>query len=700
MTAREVVQAYADKHLKFVLWPGVGDVKGPNTKDWPNQPATPQDYKDGDRVGILLGTELSPGRYVHDVDIDWAPGYSVAAAFLPKTEFIYGRASKRVSHCFYTLSEALQTIQYKDPIDGQMLLEIRGVKSDGAIGFQSMAPPSIWSKDGKQEPLEFRIFGLPTHFESSKHFLQRITLASVGMLLAKRLGHNGFGHEVRLAWAGYLLRAGLPIEDIITMGEAMSIPCNNREMADIRLVVESTAASLAQGTKKVKGGPAFAKLLGSDVGKKIIGAINTWLGRDSDFIRNHEGMIVKDSQENVRRALSLLGIELHYQEFAERMLVSEEGKALRPLDDRMLNNTWLKIDREHRFRPSFLFFEKVITDAAYDNSFHPVRDYLSSLTWDGEPRISTWLAKYGGAEDHSEGSEQQTYLEAVSSIVLIAAVRRILHPGCKYDEMLVLESQQGLSKSSALRALCPRDEWFSDDLPLNVDAKEIIERTLGKWIIEASDLVGGRKADRDHLKSMLSRQTDGPARMAYARIPVERPRQFIIIGTTNNNEYLADATGARRFWPVKVGRFEVGEIVQDRDQLWAEAVVREAQGESIRLNEDLWGSAGEHQERRRSVDAWEDTLQDFTEGLDVSVGGRVQIATDSLWNRLGIEVARRDLNSARRISEIMQRLGFERTRVRMDDKVQVGYVRQAKRATDGGLLFPRVAKSSLPEPDM
>jgi predicted P-loop ATPase len=127
---------------------------------------------------------------------------------------------------------------------------------------------------------------------------------------------------------------------------------------------------------------------------------------------------------------------------------------------------------------------------------------------------------------------------------------------------------------------------------------------------------------------------------------------------------------------VKVGRFDVEGIVRDRDQLWAEAVARERAGESIRLREDLWAQAGEHQEKRRALDAWEDTLQDAIEQIEPSPSGRVQVTTDALWTCLGIEVARRDLPSARRISEIMQRLGFERGRVRGSEKVQVGYIRQ------------------------
>jgi predicted P-loop ATPase len=677
MTAQDIVRSYFDKNFHVVFWPDVGDQKGPTERGWKTKPFTADDFDETVRVGVMTGQEIAPGHFLHDVDIDWAAGYKIALNFLPRTEFVYGRASKFVSHCFYTLPDALPRIEYKDPVDKTMLLEIRGTKENGELGWQSMVPPSVWSnKEGQREPLEFRSQGSPSHFENTGHFKQRVCLAAIGMLLAKRLGTNGFGHDARLAWAGFLLRASIPVDDLVLIGEAISVYCNNREIVDVRRTIESTALALTNEAKKVKGGPALARIIGGEAGKRVIAEINRWLGRDSDFIRNADGLILKDNQENVRRAIRLLGVELSYQEFAEKMLIREGDAPVRLVDDRVVNNIWLRIDREHRFRPSFAFYERVLTDSAFDNTFHPVRDYLSSLVWDKEPRINQWLATYGGAEDSSENSEGRTYLEAISAIVLIAAVRRIMHPGCKYDEMLVLESEQGFNKSGALRALCPHDEWFSDDLPLNCDAKEIIERTVGKWIVEASDLVGGRKADRDHLKSMLSRQIDGPARMAYAHVPVERPRQFIIVGTTNSAEYLADATGARRFWPVKVGRFDLEGITRDRDQLWAEACVREAVGESIRLPEELWSSAGEHQEKRREIDAWEEVIQEHLEGLEVSAGRRLQVATDTLWTVIGtVDVSRRDRMGARRISEIMQRLGFTRTSIYVEKKVVNGYVK-------------------------
>ena len=143
-----------------------------------------------------------------------------------------------------------------------------------------------------------------------------------------------------------------------------------------------------------------------------------------------------------------------------------------------------------------------------------------------KPRVDQWLVTYAGAEDSN-------YTRAVGALVLIAAVRRVRQPGCKFDEMLVLEQpQQGTDKSSALAVLAVNEDWFTDDLPLNVEAKRVIETLRGRWIVEAAELSGMRKADVEHLKAMLSRRVDR-ARMAYGRLPIEAPRQCIIVGTTN-----------------------------------------------------------------------------------------------------------------------------------------------------------------------
>jgi predicted P-loop ATPase len=660
----DVLDFYFKNNFRLVFWPHIGDAKGPREKGWTEKVYTRDDYRETMRVGLMCGHEISPGKFLHDVDIDWEPGSRIAQALIPPTEFVFGRANKKISHCWYTLPEAVASFKYEDPTDKTCLIELRGCKLDGTLGNQTMCPPSVWSRDSAREPLEFVKFRIPSHFEDIPKFKQKVCLSAIAMLLAKHFGKQGFGHEIRLAWAGFLLRAGISIEECIAVGNAIMLYTGNSDKTDIKLAVESTNKRLLDKDKKVKGGPALAKMIGEH-GRAIVKRINEWLGRDSDFIRNQDGLIIKDHQENVVRALSLLNVELKYNEFADKLLVNNQ-----PLEDRQLNEVWFRIDEECKFRPPIDFFEKVIKRIGWNNAFHPVRDYFNTLQWDGKPRIDTWLIDSANAFDNP-------YIRAISAIFLIAAVRRIKQPGCKHDELIVLESEQGLQKSSALRALCPHADWFSDDFQLNATSQRMIEATTGKWIIEVSELSGMRQSMVELLKSNLSRQVDGPARMAYAHLPIERPRQFILIGTTNSKNYLADSTGSRRFWPIDVFRFNVEWIINNRDQLWAEAVHREALGESNRLHESLWKYAGEEQERRREVDPWESLIRTaLLSNFEIHYeDGYTRVVTSFLWDSLGIEPSRRERKYQTRLSEIMQRLGFERTRVRpAGEQVQVGYI--------------------------
>jgi hypothetical protein len=648
MNADQIVRSYFDRNFRVVFWPEQGAQKGPTEKGWTTRVFTLDDYKPQTRVGLITGQEVEPGKFLHDIDIDWGPGFNIAAHYIPSTELAFGRSSKPLSHCLYTLPEPLPRTTYEDPVDQQMLIEIRGTTQSGELGIQTMVPPSVWSnKEGKREPLTYLRGPLaPASFvENVESYKHQITLAAIAMLFAKRFGVNGFGHEARLCWAGFLSRTTITEDEATEMGLEISTYCNNTEREDVAKVVKSTYAALKAG-KKTKGAPALERLLGQDVGSKVVDRIKLWLGIDTDFIRNTNGAIVKDSYENIRRALRLLGVGLYHDVFSGKRYMKEGEHSPKSFNDAIINRLWFRIDQSFRFRPGADFFQKVLFDLADEIEVHPVREYLDELQWDGIPRINFWLRDFGGATETHESSESITYLEAVSSIVLIAAVRRVKSPGCKYDELLVLESPQGYNKSSALRALCPKDEWFSDDLPLDCDAKEIIERTQGKWIIEASDLVGGRKADRDHLKSMLSRQYDGPVRMAYERTSDERARQCVFIGT-HNSFLLEDPTGGRRFWPVRVDRFKVEDIARNRDQLWAEAVERERAGEPIRLPEELWSVAGEMQEERRSVDHWEDIIGSYVEG-------KGQVASQELFNLLGIPPAQQDRPKQLRVAEIMK----------------------------------------------
>jgi predicted P-loop ATPase len=398
---------------------------------------------------------------------------------------------------------------------------------------------------------------------------------------------------------------------------------------------------------------------------------------------NEQGVVFK-TPANICVALLKLGIELRYDSFADRILIKGLPDFGPTLEDAALDRLWLTLGRRFRLRPTKDLLRTVVSDVARLNSFHPVRDYLAGLKWDGKPRIDTWLIDYGGAEDTE-------YVRAVSALMLIAAVRRVRSPGCKFDEMVVIEQEtQGTEKSTMLATLAGCEDWFLDDLPLNIKTQEVIERLRGRWIVEAAELSGMRRADIDHLKAFLSRTIDR-ARMAFGHFVLEAPRQCIIVGTTNVLEYLKDASGNRRFWPVRTQQFKIAALRHVRDQLWAEAAARETAGASIRLDAKLWPKATEEQEQRLARDPWFDAPHSALSGME----GKISSA--SVWEILDVRGAHRTQDQNRRVGEAMRQLDWRRANkartIKLDGKDVMGYVRGAQpwrpigvhRDKDGGL---------------
>jgi hypothetical protein len=412
MTPQQILAHYDNLGLKYVFWEKVGDIKGPTEHGWPQRHAKAADWHPNLRVGLLTGIEGTPGKVLHDIDIDWAPGAAIASRLLPKTGLEFGRASKKLSHRFYTTDVPLKSIRFED-IDKTCLLELRGVKSDGTIGFQTMVPPSLWTKEGQSEPLSYAHLGPPLHLPQDI-LLTATRYAAVACLLAKHFGVNGFGHEPRLCWAGFMLRLGVSPEDVILIGEAISVFCNNKEVHDVRRVVESTAQALAADGKKVKGGPSLIKLLG----RQVVERASAWLGKEADFIRDKTGRPLGDDIRNVDRALMLLGHEFSYDEFAMNPMMN--GVVLS--GDTHINGMRFHIEREYQLKVPKDTFNDVVLEHCVRQSYHPVRQYLRALKWDGVARIEEWLI-------HAAGAEDTEYVRAVSSIVLLAAVSRIFHPG-------------------------------------------------------------------------------------------------------------------------------------------------------------------------------------------------------------------------------------------------------------------------------
>ncbi|WP_271552941.1 virulence-associated E family protein [Bradyrhizobium sp. CCBAU 45394] len=403
--------------------------------------------------------------------------------------------------------------------------------------------------------------------------------------------------------------------------------------------------------------------------------------RTTTFERDDKSKIILRSQKNILTALDSLGITLRHNTFDGRMTVlGLDGFEI--LNDAAINRLWLQVEEQFKFLPPNDFFLIVVTDAALRNSFHPVREYLNRLEWDGVPRIDRWLVTYGGASDTE-------YVHAVGALVLIAAVRRIREPGCKFDEMPIFEGPQGTGKSKALEVLAVNPDWFSDDLPLGADGKRMIEQLGGRWIIEVAELNGMRKTEVEHLKAALSRRIDR-GRMAYGRFTTEMPRQCVFIGSTNDQKYLRDQTGNRRFWPVAVATFDTEALKRDRDQLWAEAAEREAQGASIRLDPNLWKAAAVEQAERTIEEPWIDQIASVLGDME----GKLP-ASDA-WEIIGLPAGQRTQEHNVRLGKAMRSLGWDRKKHRFDGKPHNGYVKgDAKEATLKRIVVKRTAQQDV-----
>lgn len=200
-------------------------------------------------------------------------------------------------------------------------------------------------------------------------------------------------------------------------------------------------------------------------------------------------------------------------------------------------------------------------------SFHPVRDYLNSLEWDGIPRLDYLLIDYLGAPD-------TPYHRAAVRVHLAGAVARVMIPGFKYDTMLSLTGAQGIGKSTFIRLL-GKNRWFSDSLT-TVQGKEAYEQLQGVWLLEIAEMMATKKAEQEAIKLFLSKSED-IYREAYGRRTIRRPRQCVFFATTNDMYFLRDRTGDRRYWPVQCCKERIRkciftELPDEVDQIWAEAV--------------------------------------------------------------------------------------------------------------------------------
>jgi putative DNA primase/helicase len=300
---------------------------------------------------------------------------------------------------------------------------------------------------------------------------------------------------------------------------------------------------------------------------------------------------------------------------------------------------------------------RAVQAAARANCFHPLRDYFEALTWDGTPRLDAWLITYLHADD-------TLYARAVGPRFLISLAARIYKPGVKVDHMLVLEGPQGKQKSEALRTLAIRDAWFTDRLS-HISGKDVIMETIGVLLVEIAEMDALVRASSSAGKGFLTRRHDR-FRPPYGKHPINLPRQCVFAGTINPpvGGYLKDPTGARRFWPVLChGMIDRDGIERDRDQLWAEAIVRFKAGAKWWLETlELEALATAEQAARFKSDAWKEPIEKW-------LGKRKDIGvSEVLAGALKIPPREQTRSAEMRVAAILTELGFVKCRPRRNGR--------------------------------
>ena len=314
---------------------------------------------------------------------------------------------------------------------------------------------------------------------------------------------------------------------------------------------------------------------------------------------------------------------------------------------------WLQMVWNLRLRSS-LVVEEAAQLVACDARFHPVREWLERLPpWDGQPRLPHLLPTVFGTEDND-------YTRHIGQSLLVSSVARVMQPGCKVDEMVVLEGGQGLGKSTCVAELFGFEWYLETSEPPST--KDFYVTMQGHTVVEIGEMQSFSKADINQVKMAITRRDD-KYRAPYERHGESHPRQCIFIGTTNADIYLRDPTGARRFLPVLVSKADVEYIRQWRRELWAEAL-------HLYLTNFQWWDypqelAREEQDARYVEDPWEEIIINYLDGHAPQMH-----YPDGLWgpineitimkllrHALQIEVAKMNKGEQQRVGEILRRLG-------------------------------------------
>lgn len=579
--------------------------KRPPMTEWQKLRLTADDlqehFSNGSNIGWLLGIFPRP---IADVDLDCPEALAVAPLIAgPKTQRISGHKSNPDSHYFFELPGECGSTKFQDPFrkkdeEKKMIVELRGK------GLQTIVPPSVhvsgelyeWTKKGE--------FGITT----CSDLLRWVSKIAAAAFLVRYWNPRV---SARLALIGMLCRAGWPEEETLEFVSAVIRIADPNDSKDVKGNVANCYHRIA-GDGEAFGQSTLKEVLGEN-GKTIIKIITEWLGLNR---ATPQGMILSENG-NIKPILANAITALKHpkwegvlalNEFSLQIVTRKEtpwgkpaGEKWTDVDDIRAAN-WLQHQYVH-VNPHVA--HDAVQSIAEENRFHPVREYLKSLKWDGTSRLETWLISYLGAADTK-------FVRAVGKRWLISGVARIFRPGCQADHTLLLEGPQGIKKSTALRTLAGA-EWFTDHIS-DLDSKDSRIELHGKWIVELAELSAVKRSLAiEKVKSFLTATSDH-FRPPYGRGAIDVDRQNIFAGSVNDETPFTDETGNRRFWPVRCGTIDIEKLEADRDQLWAEAFERYENDEKWWLDsQELNDLAREEQQQRYQSGQWDEIIKRWAE---------------------------------------------------------------------------------------
>lgn len=315
---------------------------------------------------------------------------------------------------------------------------------------------------------------------------------------------------------------------------------------------------------------------------------------------------------------------------------------------------WLAQKEHVVFAPQSV--EDGMIELARRNAFNPLTDYLDGLRWDGRVRLNEWLCVHLGAENSAHSRR-------VASMFLISAVARAYAPGCKVDGVLTLVGAQGIGKTTALEIMFG-DSWFLPDLPDFRD-KDSMQLLAGIWGAQADETPTG-KASIERANAFYTRRAD-VFRPSYGRHTVKRSRTCVFVSSTNSQESLSDPTGARRFLMIRCTKPLINARLRDeRDQLWAEAVLRYKDKEQWHPRPDELEMFRAEQDKHYAEDHW-------AEPISAYVNGKLTVTYRDIFLSLGAAEAIKCTRADQlRVRDVMRRLGWDFRRTTEDD----GYIRR------------------------